>query len=648
MISLENIGIHFPQGYLFSNVNLQINKGDRIGLTGKNGAGKSTLLKVISENEKASEGQLHKQKNINIGFLNQDILINSDKNLYKYIFDSNELINKQLKRIEEINGKLESSTDYESDSYLELLNELDKVNHEFQINDGYKWEEKIATTLSGLGFEINDYEKEINSFSGGWKMRAELCKILVNKPDVILLDEPTNHLDILSISWLENYLSKFDGAVITISHDRQFLDNVTNRTIEISNQKAYDYPYNFSKYQIKRNEELERLKESRKDQEKEIKKTQELIDKFRAKKNKAAFAQSLIKKLDKTEIIEIDDNSYAGLKIKFPLSVEPGKLILELENVGKKYDDNIIFKNITLNVSKGEKIALLGANGVGKSTLIKRIMNEIDGEGDVKYGHNVNIAYFSQNQAEKLDPKKTVLETIDDIAEGEIRKEIRSILGSFLFNGEDVDKKVAVLSGGERTRLALCTLLLSPSNFLILDEPTNHLDIVSKEILKSALQNYKGSFIVVSHDREFLDGLSNKIWDIQDKGLKIHHFDVKEFLKMKNSNNSNIDKNTHKTNSKRTTEANEVSDKKLSYEATKELKRKKNQLNNQLKKIEKQIEELEDQLSAKDSIIEQLDYSDEENAKKQLKEYEEIKQLLDTTMNQWEEVSEEIISIESL
>ncbi len=648
MISLENIGIHFPQGYLFSNVNFQINKGDRIGLTGKNGAGKSTLLKVISESEKPSEGQLHKQKNINIGFLNQDILINSNKTLYKYIFDSNKLLNKQIKRIEEINQKLETSTDYESDSYLELLNELEKVNHEFQINDGYKWEEKIATTLSGLGFELKDYEKEINSFSGGWKMRAELCKILVNKPDVILLDEPTNHLDILSISWLESYLTKFDGAVITISHDRQFLDNVTNRTIEISNQKAYDYPYNFSTYQVKRNEELERLKASKKDQEKEIKKTQELIDKFRAKKNKASFAQSLIKKLDKTEIIEIDDNSYAGLKIKFPLSVEPGKLILELENIGKTYNDNIIFQNITLNVSKGEKIALLGANGVGKSTLIKRIMNEIDGDGIVKYGHNVNIAYFSQNQADKLDTNKTVLETIDDIAEGDIRKEIRNILGSFLFKGEDVDKKVGVLSGGERTRLALCTLLLSPSNFLILDEPTNHLDIVSKEILKSALQNYEGSFIVVSHDREFLDGLSNKIWDIEDKGLKIHHFDVKEFLKMKSNNSSNNDKDTKKNSNTNSTESNDSSDNKLSYEEAKELKRKKNQLNNKLTKIEKQIEELEDQLVAKNSIIEQLDYTDEANAKKQLTEYESIKALLDEAMNQWEEVSEEIMNIESL
>ncbi len=636
MISFNNVSIHFPQGYLFKEVNFQINKGDKIGLTGKNGAGKSTLLKLIDGIEQPTEGIISKQKESNIGFLSQDIRIDSNKSLYDYIYESNQTIITLQNKIEKINKKLANSTNYESQEYLNLLDDLEKYNHEFSINEGYQWEEKIASTLTGLGFNKKDYDKNIQSFSGGWKMRAELCKILVNKPSIILLDEPTNHLDILSISWLENYLTKFDGAVITISHDRQFLDNVTKRTIEISNQKINDYPFNFSTYQIKRKEENERLKTEKKNQEKDIKKTKELIDQFRAKKNKAAFAQSLIKKLEKTEIIEIEDDTYAGMKIKFPLSIEPGKLILELEEVGKSYNEIPIFKDISINISKGDKIALLGPNGVGKSTLIKRIMNEIDGDGNVKLGHNVNIAYFSQNQAEKLDPTKTVFDTIDSIAEGEIRKEVRNILGAFLFSGEDVEKKVSVLSGGERTRLALCTLLLSPSNFLILDEPTNHLDLVSKEILKNALLNYGGSFIVVSHDREFLDGLSNKIWEIDNKTIKVHHFDVKEFLKTKNKlvEEKAIKKQENETDNKR------------SYEENKEIKRQKNQLTNQLNKIEKEISQLEKDIESQSKEIENLYYSNEEEIKSKLLIFEKTKIALDIKMNEWEEVSEKIMELE--
>ena len=535
-------------------------------------------------------------------------------------------------RLEEINQELTTREDYESDSYMELLNELSDLNHEFNINEGFLWEEKIAATLKGLGFQFEEFDKKIAEFSGGWKMRAELCRILVNKPDVILLDEPTNHLDIISISWLEAYIQKFEGAVIVISHDRLFLDNITKRTLEISNGKLLDFPYYYSKYKIVRAEEAERQGDAKKQQEKDIKQTKELIDKFRAKKNKAAFAQSLIKKLEKTEIIEVDNDSIAGMNIAFPLSVQPGKWVLELENMGKTYGDRTLFENINITVGREEKIALLGANGVGKSTLLKRIMQKIDGDGTVKYGHNVEITYFAQDQAESLDPNKTILETVDAVAVGDIRKDLRSILGSFLFTGEDVDKRVSVLSGGERTRLALCLLLLSPSNFLILDEPTNHLDIKSKEVLKEALKNYEGTFIVVSNDREFLENLTNRIWDIEDKGLKIHHFGVKEFLARKMT----LSIDDKKTNNKETeTEVKEVikeevkKENVLSYEEQKEIKKKKTQLNNQVRKAEQQIEKLEAEIKGLDEKIAVLDYSDEENSGKVLNLYEEKKKQLD-------------------
>lgn len=650
MINLEQVGLHLPQGYLFQNISVQIKKGDKIGLAGKNGAGKSTLLKLISGLDSPTEGKIHKPKGTTIGYLTQDIKIDSTLSLYEFLNQSNEELTKIKVRLEEINKELTTREDYESDSYMELLNELSDLNHEFNINEGFLWEEKIAATLKGLGFEFEEFDKKIAEFSGGWKMRAELCRILVNKPDVILLDEPTNHLDIISISWLESYIQKFEGAVIVISHDRLFLDNITKRTLEISNGKLLDFPYAYSKYKRVRAEESERQGEAKKQQEKDIKQTKELIDKFRAKKNKAAFAQSLIKKLDKTEIIEVDNDSIAGMNIAFPLSVQPGKWVLDLENMGKTYGDKTLFENINITVGREEKIALLGANGVGKSTLLKRIMQKIDGDGTVKYGHNVEITYFAQDQAEALNPNKTILETVDEVAIGEVRKELRKILGSFLFTGEDVDKKVSVLSGGERTRLALCLLLLSPSNFLILDEPTNHLDIKSKEVLKEALKNYEGTFIVVSHDREFLENLTNRIWDIEDKGLKIHHFGVKEFLSRKMSLNNDDKKNSNPKEQKvEVVEEVKIDVKKetsLSYEEQKEIKRKKTQLNNQVKKAEEQIEKIEAELKLMDKEILTLDYTDEEKSTALLAQYEEKKKKLDNEMEIWEKSTEQLLEIE--
>ena len=651
MINLEQLGVHLPQGYLFQNITVQINKGDKIGLAGKNGAGKSTLLKLISGKDQPSEGKIHRPKDLSIGYLTQDIKIDTQLSVFEFLNQSNVFLTTIKKRLDEINSDLVIRTDYESNSYMELLNELSDLNHEFNLHEGFLWEEKIASTLKGLGFTETEFDKKLSEFSGGWKMRAELSRILVNQPDIILLDEPTNHLDIISISWLENYLQKFEGAVIVISHDRLFLDNVTKRTLEISNGKLLDFPFGYSKYKIARAEESERMIDAKKQQEKDIKHTKELIDKFRAKKNKASFAQSLIKKLDKTEIIEIDNDKTSGMKISFPLSLQPGKWVLEMHNMGKTYGDRTLFKEINLTVGRGEKIALLGANGVGKSTLIKRVMNKVEGDGTVNYGHNVQITYFAQDQAEALDISKTIYETVDDVAVGDIRKDLRSILGAFLFTGEDVDKKVAVLSGGERTRLALCLLLLSPSNFLILDEPTNHLDIISKEVLKSALINYEGTFIVVSHDREFLNGLTNRIWDIEDQGLKIHHFGVQEFLQRKldlSNNQIQIVTKQKSTIDKIETPKDVIDDKiekVLSFDEQKELKRKKNQLSNQVKKAEENIAKYEEQLKVLDQKISNLDYSDEIQSAKFLSDYESIKKLLDNEMESWEKSTEQLFQI---
>jgi ATP-binding cassette subfamily F protein 3 len=641
MINLEQLGVHLPQGFLFQNVNLQINKGDKIGLVGKNGAGKSTLMRLLSGWDSPTDGKIHKPKDCTIGFLTQDIKIDTEQSVFDYLNDSNEVLTNLRTTIEQINSELVSRQDYESESYLSLLNELNELNHQFSLHEGFQWEERIVNTLKGLGFGDAELRRSLSTFSGGWKMRAELAKILVNRPDIILLDEPTNHLDIISISWLENYLQKFEGAVIVISHDRLFLDNVTKRTLEISLGKILDYPYPYSKYKAFREEEIERLEGARKQQDKEIKHTEELINKFRAKKNKAAFAQSLIKKLEKTERIEVDNDQVARMKIAFPLSVQPGKWVLELQDMGKRFAEKLIFKNINITVGRGEKIALLGPNGVGKSTLLKRIMGALDGEGSVILGHNVQITYFAQDQAESLDPGKTVYETVDEIATGDARRELRSLLGAFLFSGEDIDKRVGVLSGGERTRLALCQLLLSPSNFLILDEPTNHLDIQSKDVLKQALLNYEGTFIVVSHDREFLEGLTNRIWDIEQKGLKIHHFGVQEFLKRKM--NAEVEDQPEK---KLTVQTNAGSAEPMNYEETKELKRKKNQLANQIKRFEDAISDIEGTLQQMNQQIAELDYSNEHESNEVLSRYDAIKKELDLLMLKWEEATEELMSLD--
>jgi ATP-binding cassette subfamily F protein 3 len=629
MIQLQNLGYFIPQGFLFKGISLQINKGERVGLVGKNGAGKSTLLRLLSATLKPTEGQIHTPKGTQIGFLTQDIKIDSNKTVFEFINCSNDRLNFIRLRLEEINDELISRTDFQSHSYLQLLDELSELNHEFQLIDGFQWEEKITTTLSGLGFSQEDIHRSLATFSGGWKMRVELARILVNNPDILLLDEPTNHLDIISISWLENYLQRFDGIVIIISHDRMFLDNVTKRTLEISLSKIFDFPFPYSKYKMIRQEELERLSNAKKQQDKEIKQTEALINKFRAKSSKATFAQSLVKKLEKTERIEIEKDVTSKMKISFPLSVQPGKWVLELKNLCKSYDSKLVFKNLNITMGRGEKIALLGPNGVGKSTLLKAIMKKIDFEGFVNYGHNVNLTYFAQDQADSLNPNKTVFETVDDVANGEIRKELRTILGTFLFSNEDTEKKVGVLSGGERTRLALCQLLLSPSNFLILDEPTNHLDIQSKEVLKQALINYEGTFIIVSHDREFLYNLTNRIWDIENQELKIHHFSLDEYISHKlnqhfegTKNSTPLSKSDSSKKSKNSSDHNQISNR-LSIEK-------------EIQFIEKEITSTEEEIKKIDESMNHIDFESEEG-KQLLSRYQEIQEKLKDLMKTWEE-----------
>lgn len=635
MIQFDQVSYFLPQGYLFEKVKVQMNKGDKIGLVGKNGAGKSTLLKLISKELNPSEGNIIIPKECSIGYLKQELHFNSDQGLKNYLLTSNKELNRIQNRLDQINTELTTRTDYESSSYLDLLNELNELNEELDLLEGYKWAEKIETTLKGLGFSQDDFEKAVSEFSGGWKMRLELARILVNKPDILLLDEPTNHLDILSIGWLEKFLIKFEGIVIIISHDRLFLDAITKRTLEISLKKIFDFPYAYSKYKIKREEENLLRANEKKQQEKDIKQTERLISKFRAKSSKAAFAQSLIKKLEKTEIIEIENANEGAIKIQFPLSIQPGKKVLEIEDLQKSYGEKQILNRLSMTIGRGEKIALLGANGTGKSTLLKCINGETDFKGSINIGHNVNITYFAQDQADQLDKNKTVFETVDDVAKGEIRLKLRSILGSFLFSQDDITKKVSSLSGGEKTRLALCQLLLSPSNFLILDEPTNHLDIASKNVLKQALLSYEGTFVVVSHDRDFLHGLTNRIWDIKDKKVRIHFDDVQEYLKSIQG-----EKETTLLKS-------EVVKIDKKYKPEKTSNREEKKLEKEIKRLERKIEETDTQIKGLELKI-QNPSSLSENEKNELYfEHAEKSREAEELMEKWEKKSLEIEALKN-
>ncbi|MEN8786283.1 MAG: ABC-F family ATP-binding cassette domain-containing protein [Flavobacteriales bacterium] len=638
MVSVNNLSVFLGGKDLFDNVSFMIDKKDRIGLVGKNGAGKSTMLKAIMGLLPPSGGTVSSQKGVTIGYLPQEMKHNNGARIIDEVESANSKITTIEQRLDEINHLLQTRTDYESDSYMQLIEELNELNEQFSLQGGFNMRENIEKFLLGLGFNSPDFERKMSEFSGGWKMRVELCKILLEQPDVLLLDEPTNHLDIESIQWLEDFLKNYNGAIILISHDRAFLDFVTNRTIEINAGKIYDYKFSYSKYKVIREEELIVQKAAAKNQEKYIKETEELINKFRAKKNKAAFAQSLIKKLDKLEIVEVDQVDSGGLNFRFQPAPRSGKFAAKFEGLTKEFPDKKILNNADLMINAQDRISLIGKNGVGKTTIIKLLVGDENYQGgELELGHNISVGYFAQDEAEKLNGNKTIFETIDDIAVGDMRTKVRNILGSFLFSGEDQDKKVKVLSGGEKTRLALCKLLLEPHNFLILDEPTNHLDIVSKNVLKDALMKFDGTLLVVSHDRDFLDMLTNRVFEINNEQISVHHEDVSSFLKRKKKESIALFENTGKKKAEVIEEKKEEKEEaKLSYEEQKEQKK----LQNKVQKLEREIEKLEEKIKEYDAKMLNLDYSDEEKANQIIEEYKELKNSLSEKEGLWEETVE--------
>ncbi|MGB2138213.1 MAG: ABC-F family ATP-binding cassette domain-containing protein, partial [Flavobacteriales bacterium] len=533
MISANNISVYFGGQELFDKVSFMVNKGDRIGLVGKNGAGKSTLLRILSGEQSPNEGSISTPNDSTLGYLRQDLDFEEGRTVQQEA----ELAFKEIKELEEkinaINLEMSERTDYETEGYMQLITDLNELNERYGLLGGYTIQSEMSQVLLGLGFQLDDFSRQTNEFSGGWRMRLELAKILLSKPDVLLLDEPTNHLDIESIVWLESWLKNYSGAVVLVSHDRAFLDAVTNRTIDLILGKANDYKASYSKYVELRKDRQEKQIQSKKNQDKEVKQTKMLIDKFRYKKSKAAFAQSLIKKLDKMEMIEVEQDETASMHFKFPPAPHSGKVTLKVNEVSKSYDELEVLKGIDLLLERGEKIAFVGKNGEGKTTLAKIIVDSIPFEGQVEYGHQVKVGYYAQNQSELLDENKTILQVVEDAADEHSRPRVRDMLGSFLFSGDAAQKKIKVLSGGERARVALCKLLLEPVNLLIMDEPTNHLDMVSKDILKNALNNYDGTLIIVSHDRDFLQGLSEKVYEFKDQGIKEYLGDINEFLNAK-------------------------------------------------------------------------------------------------------------------
>lgn len=641
MVRIGGLSYHLPQGFLYKDISLFIDRGDKIGLTGKNGVGKSTLLGLISRQINPSEGTVVVEKEVSIGYLTQDIEIRKDISVREYIEKSNEEITRLNTRLDFVNNELTTRTDYESETYLGFINEVTEINDRLTILDAHGFAERIEIVLKGLGFKQEEFDNQIGSFSGGWQMRVELAKLLVNNPEVLLIDEPTNHLDIVSIQWLENYLINFKGGLVLISHDRRFLDNVTNRTIEIANQRLYDYKCNYSKYLVLHAEEMERALAAKKNQDREIKRTEDLINKYRAKANKASFAQSLIKKLDKVERIEVDTIQRKAFHLRFTLEQPSGKRVLDMNGLRKSFGKKTIFNGLEVVLARGEKIALLGPNGVGKSTLIKCITKDIDYDGQIEYGHNVRVGYFAQDSAEKLDGEKTVFKTIDDIAKGEKRKDIRSILGAFLFSGEESEKKVKVLSGGERTRLAICKLLFQEFNFLIMDEPTNHLDIQSKDILKDALKNFEGTLLLVSHDREFLDGLSNKIWEIREGKIKTHYFGVNEFLERINYEENEMA--TAKNTRSEKKEEPESTKNQISWEDQNTLKK----LQKKVKKYERKIDDLEQKLKEDTSALEETPYEETEKYNAAAETFKATEAELEKCMGIWEEAAMDLDELNS-
>lgn len=635
MLNIHNLSVSFGGTYLFEEVTFRLGSGDRVGLVGKNGAGKSTMLKILAGDFKPDSGQIATEKEVKMGFLRQDIDFDHGRTVLEEAYEAFTEIKAVEKKLEKINHQLVSRTDYESEAYSQIIEDLSDYTHRFELLGGYNYVGDTEKILLGLGFKREDFNNQTDTFSGGWRMRIELAKLLLQSNDILLLDEPTNHLDIESIIWLEGFLRNFPGVVVIVSHDKMFLDNVTNRTIEISLGKAYDYNKPYSQYLVLREEIREKQLATQKNQAKKIEETEKLIEKFRAKASKASMAQSLIKKLDKVERIEVDEDDTSVMNISFPVSQTPGRVVIEAEHVTKAYGDKTILKDISLLVERGSKIAFVGQNGQGKSTFMKAIVNEFNYQGSIKLGHNVQLGYFAQNQAEYLDGEITLLETMTNAATDTNRSKVRDMLGSFLFRGDDVEKKVKVLSGGERNRLALCKLLLQPINVLVMDEPTNHLDIKSKNVLKAALKKYEGTLLLVSHDRDFLQGMSNIVYEFKDQKIKEYLGDINFFLEQRNMENM------------REVEKKDVAKKEAPKETAKvsyEDQKKSKSLQNRLSKVESQIKQLEIDIQQDDKAL-ASNYDKHVEDANFFIAYNKKKKELDRLLEEWEVVQGEIESL---
>ena len=634
MLNVHNLSVSFMGTDLFSGITFKLNKGDRIGLIGKNGAGKSTLLKVLSKDIESS-GTMAFDKDIEIGFLRQDIDFVEGRTILEEAYQAFEEIKEIELKLDAINEQLAIRTDYESEAYSQLILDLTDLTERYELLGGYNYQGDTEKILQGLGFQREDFNKLTDTFSGGWRMRIELAKLLLQNNDILLLDEPTNHLDIESIIWLENFLKGYSGAIVLVSHDKMFLDNVTNRTIEISLGQIYDYKKPYSQFLLLRAEIKEKQLQAQKNQEKEIKQKQHLINKFKAKASKASMAQSLMKQLDKVELIEVDQDDNQAMNVRFAISKEPGKIIVEAEKLSKSYGDKHVLENVDLLIERNSKIAFVGQNGQGKSTLAKMMVGEIPFLGHLKLGHNVEVGYFAQNQSEHLPPEKTVLEIMEDAATDGNRMRVRDMLGSFLFGGDAVDKKAKVLSGGERNRLALCKLLLSPFNVLIMDEPTNHLDITSKNVLKEALKSFHGTLILVSHDRDFLQGLTSTVYGFKDKVIKEYLGDIDYFLEQHKI------ENLREAEKRTVVKTDKTSDKKEGHLMTREREKELKKLKNKSSKIEAQIANIETQI-AKIDIELAKNYEEVSVRPNFFEKYKSDKATLDNLMEEWEKIEAEV------
>ena len=636
MLSVQNVSVSFGGEYLFKDISFRLGPGNRVGLVGKNGAGKSTLLDLIARDTPVSEGTISQEKSVQLGFLKQDIDFDIGRSVLEEAYQAFSEIKSLEVQMEEINHGLTTRTDYESDLYNELIIQLNEVTERYEIIGGYNYQGTTERILQGLGFSSADFDKQTDTFSGGWRMRIELAKLLLQPNDILLLDEPTNHLDIESIIWLEDFLRKYKGAVVLVSHDKMFLDQVTNRTIEIVGGRIYDYNKAYSKYMVLREEILTQQRAAQKNQEKQIQQTEKLIERFKAKASKATMAQSLMKKLDKIDRIELDVEDNRAMKLSFPVSKQPGKMIIEAKRIKKAYGDKMVLQGVDFEIARGTKTAFVGQNGQGKSTLAKIIVDDISFEGDCALGHNVMLGYFAQNQAEYLDGNLTLLETMQDAATDANRSRVRDLLGSFLFRGDDVEKRVKVLSGGERNRLALAKLMLQPFNVLIMDEPTNHLDIDSKNVLKEALRKFEGTLILISHDRDFLQGLSDRVLEFKDHKLKEYLGDINLYLEQKNLDSLVALELKDKIKSQKPAIS------KNDYESQKKLK----SLQNRQSKIEREIADLEKELKVADMALEN-NYEQTIAQANFFEKYNGKKDQLGLLMKKWEVVAEELMEFDS-